>query len=173
MKAPLLAILCMSAMAMGADVAFAPHPLPDVKATLQVPEGWATSQEAEDGVFVYHFGKGAADASTSITLSVTTKVPDRTGQKPTEYAAALIDMSKDEGATGNVVKGEVKGLPSIRSEYDFESDAGKMRAVNVAIANDKTGTLYFFAWQAPLDDSVELEAIREKILSTAEFDPSF
>ena len=48
-----------------------------------------------------------------------------------------------------------------------------MRAVNIALSNDKSGTLYFFAWQSPLNESAEFEAIREKILSSAQFDPSF
>ncbi|MFZ4597753.1 MAG: hypothetical protein ACOYNN_03835 [Terrimicrobiaceae bacterium] len=173
MKTALFSILCSVSFAIAGEVAMTDHPLPDVKASLQIPEGWTSTTESEDGVYVYHFSKGSADASTSITLSVTTKVPDRTGQTPGEYAAALIDMSKDEGVTSNVLTGDFKGLKSLRSEYDFESDAGKMRAVNIALSNDKSGTLYFFAWQSPLNESAEFEAIREKILSSAQFDPSF
>lgn len=173
MKLATLIFLCAVASALAGDVALVAHPLADVKASLEIPEGWTSTTESEDGVFVYHFVKGGADSSTSITLSVTTKVPDRTSQSPAEYAAALIDMSGDDGVSANVVKGDFKGLNSLRSEYDFESDDGKMRAVNIAISNDKSGTLYFFAWQAPLDESAELEAIREKILVSAKFDPEF
>ncbi len=173
MKFATLIFLCASAAAFAGEVALTAHPLADVKASLDIPEGWTSTTEAEDGVFVYHFGKGGAESSTSITLSVTTKVPDRTGQSPAEYASALIDMSGDDSVSSNVVKGDFKGLKSLRSEYDFESDTGKMRAVNIALSNDKSGTLYFFAWQAPLDESAELEAIREKILASAKFDPGF
>ncbi|MDX2079901.1 MAG: hypothetical protein SFU53_03890 [Terrimicrobiaceae bacterium] len=149
------------------------HPLQDVKAALQIPAGWESTKEAEDGVYVYQFGKGKGPGSTSVTLSVTTGVPDRTGQPPSEYAAALIDMSQDEGSESTVQKGEFQGMKSLRVEYDFDCETGRMHAVNVAIANDKTGTLYFFAWQTPLDESVEMEAIREKILTSARFDPAF
>ena len=36
-----------------------------------------------------------------------------------------------------------------------------MRAVNIAIPNDKTGTLYFFAWQAPMDEPAAAENLKK------------
>jgi hypothetical protein len=173
MKILLAAVFAALPMLSAAEAPFKELPLPEVKAVLQVPEGWTSSHEAEDGVFVYHFVKGDASSGTSITLSVTTKVPDRTSQSPAAYAASLIEMSLEGSSDAPIEKGDVKGLKSIRAEYDFESDAGKMRAVNVALANEASGTLYFFAWQAPLDESAELEAIRDKIVSSAVFDPAF
>ena len=150
--------------------------LPEVKASIQIPEGWTSSTESDEGVFVYHLGKGGrADEPDplSITLSVTTKVPERTVQAPSQYASALLDMSQDEGPNAAIQKGLLDGLPSLRSEYHFESDKGKMRAVNIAVPNDKTGTLYFFAWQAPMDEPAEAEAIRDKVVGSVKFDPAF
>ena len=132
--------------------------------------------ESDEGVFVYHLQKGAHSAepeSPAITFSVTTKVPERTTQSPAEYAAALIDMSQDDGPNSPIQKAETSGLPSLRSEYHFESDKGKMRAVNIAIPNDKTGTLYFFAWQAPMDEPAAAEAVRDKIVASLKADPAF
>jgi len=166
-------ILCTSVSLIAGDAALGDHPLPDVKGSIRIPKGWAATTENEDGVFVYHFAKPGTPEAASITLSVTTKVPERTEQSPAAYAAALVDMPQDEGTSAPVQKGEINGLPSLRSEYGFDGDNGKMRAVNIAIPNDKTGTLYFFAWQAPVDEALETEAIREKILSSAKFDPSF
>ncbi|MFZ4774696.1 MAG: hypothetical protein ACOYM3_04995 [Terrimicrobiaceae bacterium] len=169
-------ILLTAAAAFAGEVPLHEQLLPEVKGSIQIPEGWTSTTESDEGVFVYHLGKpnpsGEPDPS-SITLSVTTKVPDRTTQSPSQYASALIDMSQDEGPNSPIQKGLSNGLPSLRSEYDFESDKGKMRAVNIAIPNDKTGTLYFFAWQAPMEEPVEVEAIREKILASVKFDPSF
>ena len=48
-----------------------------------------------------------------------------------------------------------------------------MRAVNIAIPNDKTGTLYFFAWQAPMDEPAAAEAVRDKIVASLKADPAF
>lgn len=171
-----LIVLATVTAAFAGETPLREQPLPEVKASIQLPEGWSSASESEEGVFVYHFGKGGSSTEpdpSAITLSVTTKVPERTTQSAAEYAAALIDMSQDEGPNTPVQKGESNGLPSLRSEYDFESDAGKMRAVNIAIPNDKTGTLYFFAWQAPMDEPAETEALREKILASVKFDPSF
>jgi len=171
-----LLILLSATAAWAGEIALHEQPLPDVKATIQLPDGWATVMESEDGVFVYHLQKGGKPGEPdplAITLSVTTKIPDRTTQSPSAYAAALIDMSQDEGPNSPIQKGEINGLPSLRSEYDFESDKGKMRAVNIAIPNDKTGTLYFFAWQAPMNEPAESEAVRDKIVGSVKFDPAF
>lgn len=173
---PALLILLAAATASAGELKLHDQPLPEVKATIQIPEAWSSATESDEGVFVYHLGKpvqGSEQDPSAITLSVTTKVPERTGQSPSEYAAALIDMSQDEGPNTPTQKGELNGLPTLRSEYDFESEKGKMRAVNIAIPNDKTGTLYFFAWQSSMDEPVENEAIREKVLTSAKFDPSF
>ena len=171
-----LLVLLTAATVVAAEIALHPHPLPESNASIQIPEDWICSTESEEGIFVYHLGKstkpGALDP-TAITLSVTTKVPDRTSQSPSDYAAALIDMSQDDGPNAPIQKGGFNDLPMLRSEYEFEGDSGKMRAVNIAIPNDKTGTLYFFAWQAPQDEPAEAEAVREKIVASAKFDPAF
>jgi hypothetical protein len=175
MRTTLLLLLAAAALNAG-ELSFHEQALPEAKASIQIPEGWTCTTESDEGVFVYHLGKSAKPGEqdpTAITLSVTTKVPDRTAQSPSDYAAALIDMSQDEGPNSPVQKGQFNGLPMLRSEYDFDGDSGKMRAVNIAIPNDKTGTLYFFAWQAPQDEPAEAEAVREKILASAKFDPAF
>lgn len=175
MRTALLVLLASSA-AWAAETSLHEQPLPEVKATIQLPEGWTLSTESDEGIFVYHLGKGGKPDEPdpmAITLSVTTKVPERTTQSPSAYAAALIDMSQDEGPNTPAQKGQINGLPSLRSEYNFESDKGKMRAVNIAVPNDKTGTLYFFAWQAPMDEPAEAEAVRDKVVESVKFDPAF
>lgn len=170
----LLVILSVSVAA--AEPSLQEESLADVKATLMVPPDWKVTSESEDGVFVYHLGKPAAPGAGEehpITLSVTTKVPERTEQSPAEYAAALLDMSQDDSPSAPVQQIEVGGLPALRTEYQFDGDAGKMRAVNVAVPNDKTGTLYFFAWQAPIDEPLEAETLREQVVVSAKLDPGF
>jgi len=171
MRAALLLFLSAATLLAG-EVVLRDNPLPDVKATIQIPEGWTMTSENEDGVFVYKFSKGGTPEIAAITLSVTTKVPERTEQSPSAYAAALVDVSQDD-TSAPAQKGKISDMPSLRAEYNFEGDAGKMCAVNIAIPNDKTGTLYFFAWQSPMEEALELEAIREKILASVKIDPSF
>jgi hypothetical protein len=163
-----------AAVALGGPAAPSESALPEIRAAVMLPPGWKTASESEDGVFVIRFARsGKQGELPAMTLSVTTKVAERTGQTPSEYAAALVDSPQDDGTSAPVQKGMVGGLPSLRSEDSFDGDAGKMRAVNIAVPNDKSGTLYFFAWQAPMDEPLELEAIRENIVATAKFDPAF
>ena len=176
MRTAFFILLLSTTCAWAGEIAFHEQPLQEARATIQLPEGWTSVLESEEGVFVYHLQKGGKPGEPdplALTLSVTTQVPERTTQSPSEYATALIDMSQDEGLNSPIQKGEIDKLPSLRAEYDFESDAGKMRAVNIAIPNDKTGTLYFFAWQAPLNEPAEGEALRDKIVTSMKFDPAF
>jgi len=169
-------VLLAAASAWAAEITLHEQPLPEIKASVQVPEGWTSAVESDEGVFVYHLQKGARSGepdAPGITFSVTTKVPERTSQPPSQYAAALIDMSQDDGPNSPPQKAEINGLPSLRSEYHFESDKGKMRAVNIAVPNDKTGTLYFFAWQAPIDEPAAAEAVRDKVVASLKADPAF
>lgn len=169
-------VLLAAASALAGEIVLHDQPLSEVKSSIQLPEGWVSTMESDEGVFVYHLQKGTrtGEAGTpGITLSVTTKVLERTTQTPSKYAAALIDMSQDDGPNNPIQKSEIAGLPSLRSEYHFESDKGKMRAVNIAIPNDKTGTLYFFAWQAPLDEPTTAEALRDKVIASLKVDPAF
>ena len=174
MKISALFILFTITVALAEDAALQECPLPDVKGSIQIPEGWKSTQENDDGVFVYHLNqRDTPEQGESITLSVTTKVPERTEQSPSEYAMALMDMSQEEGNSSSPQKGTMNGFPSLRVEYDVENDSGKMRAVNIALTNDKTGTLYFFAWQFPVNESAEMKALREKVIASAKFDPAF
>ncbi|MFA7344865.1 MAG: hypothetical protein WC003_11215 [Terrimicrobiaceae bacterium] len=169
-------VLLAATLASAGEITLHEQALPEVKASIQLPEGWASVTESDEGVFVYHLQKGPRPAEqdpSAITLSVTTKVPERTTQSPSQYAAALIDMSQDDGPNSPIQKAEINGLPSLRSEYHFESDKGKMRAVNIALPNDKTGTLYFFAWQAPMDEPTAAEALRDKVVASLKIDPAF
>lgn len=173
---PALLVLLAAASAWAGEITLHEQQLPEVKASIQLPEAWASTMESDEGVFVYHLQKGAHAGepdALGVTLSITTKVPERTTQSPSQYAAALIDMSQDDGPNTPIQKAELNGLPSLRSEYHFESDKGKMRAVNIAVPNDKTGTLYFFAWQAPIDEPAAAEAVRDKIVASLKFDPAF
>ncbi len=173
---PIALILVLATAAIAGNLALHEQALPEVKATIQLPEGWTSVPESEEGIFVYHLGKGDSLENADplgMTLSVTTKVPERTTQSPSAYASAIIDSTQDEGPNTPIQKGESNSLPTLRSEYAFECDKGKMRAINIAIANDKTGTLYFFTWQAALDEPAEAEAVREKIFASVKLDPEF
>ena len=176
MKYALLLAALSCACAIAGEPPLHEIPLPEAKAMIQIPDGWSTSAENEDGVFVYKFaqpGNAGAKEPASITLSVTTKVRERTEQSPSEYAAALVDVPQDDGTSAPVQKSNLCGLPLLRSEYTIEGETGNVRAVSIAVPNDQSGTLYFFAWHIPPGDAPEMETLREKIVNSAKFDPAF
>ena len=58
-------------------------------------------------------------------------------------------------------------------EYTIESDQGNIKVINLAKANDSTGTLYFATWQSPEQEEPQLEKLREAVLASLKFDPAF
>ena len=87
-------VLLTAAAAWAGEIKLHDQPLPEVKASIQIPEGWASSTESDEGVFVYHLGKGGHAGEPdplAITLSVTTKIPERTTQSPSQIAPSIME----------------------------------------------------------------------------------
>lgn len=158
-----------------ADTPLKELPLPEVKASLQIPEGWHVKEDNEEGVYVYQISRekipdSGGMYSVGLTLSVTPDVPGRAQMSPSKYAAELLAFSVEDG--GVVKESQSAPFHTLRTEYAVEGEAGHLRIVDVATANDTTGTLYFFAWQAPDSEAEDLAGIREKIIASLKFDPS-
>lgn len=169
-------ILCfflMMAALQAQTPALKDQPLTAIKGSMQIPDGWFFKEEAEDGVFVYQVSREKAEEGAQflagLTLSVTTKVPERASMKASEYAADLMTPA-DGGKLETSDEGDYKVF---RSEYTIESDGGNVQVVNFAKANDKTGTLYFVSWQSPDADQEKLAPLREQILKSMKLDPAF
>lgn len=147
--------------------------LEDIRATLQMPEKWHLRRDEEEGVIVYQVTREKLEEAGSafqagFTLSVTPDVPGRTGLSPSQYAAELLAFAAEEG--GEVKKTESPPFQTLRAEYTVDGEAGRVTIVDVAIANDSTGTLAFLAWQAPESESASLGPLRELILNSVVFD---
>ena len=152
--------------------------LPEIKAKMLIPEGWFTKGQSEDGVTVYQISREKAESeedvfSAGLILSVTNKVPDRASMRPSEYASDLLSSAQDEGDGPKLERTEEGPLQCFRLEYTIESDEGNIKVVNVAKANDETGTLYFATWQSPEKEEPQLKDLREAILASLAFDPTF
>ncbi|HEY5953746.1 MAG TPA: hypothetical protein VIT18_05230 [Terrimicrobiaceae bacterium] len=173
-----LAILMTTALAFGQQPALKEQALSAIKATILVPEGWNVREESEDGVTVYQITREKAEAegdpfSAGLILSVTTKVPDRASMKPSEYSNDLLTSAQEEGDGPAVEKTTEGPLQCLRAEYTIESDDGDIKVVNLAKANDTTGTLYFATWQSPAKEETTLKELRENVLSSLKIDPSY
>jgi len=172
MKALLFFLLAVAGL-QAQEPALHDQPLPAIKGSMQTPEGWFFKEESEDGVYVYQVSREKAEEGAQflagLTLSVTTKVPERASTKPSAYAADL--MTPDGSSKLQTTdEGDFK---CFRSEYVIDGEGGNVQVVNFAKANDKTGTLYFISWQSPQADEEKLAPIREKIFTSLKLDPAF
>jgi hypothetical protein len=174
----LLLIFLTTAMALAEQPALKEQTLPEVKAKMLLPDGWYMKEESEDGVTVYQISREKAEGegdtfSAGLILSVTTRVPDRASMKPSEYANDLLTSAQDEGDSAKLEKTEEGPLQCLRIEYTIESDEGNIKVINLAKANDGTGTLYFATWQSPEKEESQLKELREAVLASIKLDPSF
>ena len=174
----LLLILMTTAIVFGDQPALKEQALPAIKAKILLPEGWHIKEQSEDGVTVYQITREKAENegdifSAGLILSVTTKVPDRASMKPSEYANDLLSSAQEEGDGAKLEKTEEGPLQCLRVEYTIESDQGNIKVINLAKANDSTGTLYFATWQSPEKEEGDLQGLREGVLSSIKLDPSF
>jgi hypothetical protein len=152
--------------------------LPAIKGSILLPEGWHIKEESEDGVIVYQMSRDKAESeeeifSTGLILSVTTKVPDRASMKPSEYARDILTSAQEEGEGSKLEKTQEGPLECLRLEYTIESEEGNIKVINLAKANDATGTLYFATWQSTEKEEAALKPVRDAVLSSLKLDPSF
>ena len=174
----LLFLVLTAATAFGEQPALKEQALPAIKGSVLLPDGWHMKEESEDGVTVYHLSREKAEAgeeifSTGLILSVTTKVPDRASMKPSEYANDLLTSAQEEGDGAKLEKTQEGPLECLRLEYTIESEEGNIKVINLAKANDATGTLYFATWQSAEKEEPVLKSVREAVLSSIKLDPSF
>ncbi len=169
-------IVAFSGSVLAADPVLKDLPLPAVKASVRIPEAWHVREDNEDGVIVYQISReeiseGGATFLVGFTLTVTPDVPGRAMMAPSKYAAELLSFSVEDGGT---VETTLKDpFQILRTEYSVEGDTGAVKIVDVATANDKTGTLYFFAWQNPEAEAEVISKLREEVISSLKFDPAF
>lgn len=150
-------------------------PLPEIKASIAVPKDWFVKIDKEEDVVIYQFSRekpGDGAFATGLILTVTPKVPERTEMKPSQYGIEMISATLDEGAP-KIEPVKEGALESYRASHQIESETGNVDMINIAKANDATGTLYFLTWQAPVAEEASIKDLREKILSSLTLDPAF
>jgi hypothetical protein len=64
-------------------------------------------------------------------------------------------------------------IESYRASHQIEGENGNVEMINIAKANDGTGTLYFLTWQAAASEADSIKELREKILASLKLDPAF
>ncbi len=150
------------------------RPLPEIKGSIVLPKDWFVKTDKEDDVVIYQFSRekpGDGAFSTGLILTVTPKVPERTEMKPSQYGIEMLTATLDEGAP-KIEPVKEGALESYRASHLIESETGNVEMINIAKANDATGTLYFLTWQSPVAETETIKDLREKILSSLQLDPA-
>lgn len=176
----------LATVARAEEPALKEQPLTTIKASISLPEGWFIKEDTDDGVSVYQMTRekiqNEGDTFTlGLILTVTPKVPARAEMKPSEYANELLSSGADDAQ--DVKTSEDGPFKNFQTEYSIESDPGDgdsktksndgLTVVNVAKANDGTGTLYFITWENPSKDNEKYALLRAKILASLKLDPAF
>jgi hypothetical protein len=152
----LLLILFTMASALGQQAALKEQALPAINAKILIPEGWFTKEESDDGVTVYQVSREKAETEEDV------------------FSAGLIlSVTQDEGDGAKLQRTEEGPFQCLRLEYTIESTEGNIKVINLAKANDSTGTLYFATWQSPEKEEPQLKELREAVLASMKFDPTF
>jgi hypothetical protein len=172
---PLLSLLFASAAFAAEAPVLEEKPLPEIQGAISVPKDWFVKIDKEEDVVIYQFSREKPDDggfATGLILTVTPKVPERTEMKPSQYGIEMITATLDEGAP-KIEPVKEGALESYRASHLIESEPGNVDMINIAKANDATGTLYFLTWQAPVSEEATIKDLREKILGSLQLDPAF
>ena len=167
-------VLASSAFAAEAPV-LEEKPLPEIKGSITLPKEWFVKMDKEDDVVVYQFSRekpSETGFATGLILTVTPKVTERTEMKPSQYGVEMLSAMLEDGAP-KIEPVKEGPIESYRAAHQIEGEAGNVEMINIAKANDGTGTLYFLTWQAPASEEENIKDLREKILASLKLDPAF
>ncbi len=155
------------------------QPLPAIKGTVSLPDGWVIKDKSEEDAPVYEVVRekpAGGEIPPGFILSVTTKVPERTkteeqpGMAASAYAVELLPSESEPGAK-EMQKTTEEPFLCFRTSYVSEEEQAKV--VILAKANDKTGTLYYVEWRSSMMDEADLKEVRDAILASLKFDPAY
>lgn len=145
--------------------------LPAIKAALLRPSGWHFDTKTSDGDLAYFVSREPNTPpdgfDTGLTVNVITNVPSKTGMSAEEYAVTFISSGAGEFDTVGEPFSSRRG-PFVSHGALFraaDADKGDFNAHMVAIANNKTGTVYLCIFEGPVAEWPEIWQQGETILS--------
>lgn len=149
--------------------------LPEIKGSITLPKEWFVKVDKEDDVVVYQFSREKPTETgfaTGLILTVTPKVTERTEMKPSQYGLEMLSAMQEDGAP-KIEPVKEGAIESYRAAHQIEGENGNVEMINIAKANDATGTLYFLTWQAPVAEEATIKDLRESILSSLKLDSAY
>jgi len=155
-------VLCGPAPALSMDLPESPDgyswkEIRDLKAAFLIPENWQFDSEVSAGQYFFTITKKGNDppgsGETGLTIVVRTGAGNsaRQGIAPSQFAAAMFNEIRKNRELERMQRVTQGPFETIRYQYTCTSAGStQLREYSLLVANDQTGTLYIFAFAAPL-----------------------
>ena len=155
-----------------------PRAIPEIHATICIPEDWALVQGSllDGGVLLATKEKIASEAdtwSTGLSMSIDRNGAKDSDQKASVYALAMAREALEKaGEEASPLRESQEGaFHNIRFYFPVQGDQSLMVTEEMR-ANDSTGTVAVILWQMPKDETGSLEALKDSILTSLKLDPA-
>jgi hypothetical protein len=140
-----------------------------IKSAALKPDGWFFKQTKKGQTDAFFITKEDIDKTgsfqTGLTLNCLRDIPKKTGQLPSAYAAAFADAAAAKYQLTKRSSSNQGPFKAVKFGYvDAPKDKESITVYDLAIANDKTGTLFLVIFEAPTKDWSEAWKIAEPIL---------
>jgi hypothetical protein len=153
------------------------HDLPEIHGKISLPKDWVLlpGKLLEGDVLLATREKITNENdpwTTGLSMTIDRNGAKDSGQKASDYALGLAREAREKaGEEATPIKESQAGsFHEIRFEFPLAADQ-PLQVTEVLRANDATGTLAVILWQMPKPEAVQLQGLREAILSGLILDP--
>jgi len=155
-----------------------PHAIPEIHATICIPEDWSLLQGnlLDGGVLLATKEKIASEDdiwATGLSMSIDRNGAKDSDQKASVYALTMAREALEKaGEEASPLKESLEGVfHVIRFDFPVQGDQSLLVTEELR-ANDGTGTVAVILWQMPKDAPHPLEGLRDSILTNLKLDPT-
>lgn len=136
-----------------APAGFAWTRLPEIRADILKPSAWTLEHQRKGGSETYRLAapRKAGNPAAALDINWVADVPRQAGMPPSKYAAGLVATASENHKILERESGTIGSLASVGFRF---ADSGPGRDGLMVryqmVANDRTGSLYILAFEAPL-----------------------
>ncbi len=151
----------------------------EVRAAFLQPMGWHFTKSRAANEYEYQISREApgpdGDFDTGLTINVITKITERTGKTPSQFAADFMAQTTAE------LGGPEGPFQTFKSPYEFRGGLfasndpvkGRFNAHIGTIANDRTGTIYLVIFEGPAAEWTDIWAHGETMIKKLAINSGF
>ncbi len=125
----------------------------EIKGAFLKPKNWYFKKVIKENSKGYFISKENIDKEgmfeTGLTINVIQNLHKKLGVSPTKYAIHFMEAAASANKLKDKWENKMGPFNSIGFRYDKKQENRVFTFHNFLVANDKTGTLYFFIFEAP------------------------